>query len=290
MNLRRSVGIIALADAALIASGVALPPAAVADSCNGAGSGGGDSVTVSIECSQGNSVLQGSPAADGPFESGVIYETLWHTPCASFTPASAGLNADCGLARVCRNPDERLWNIWGRNSASGEWELLGSECSQDAPAPTDDPAPARVTPGMVLEEIRRIGLPTLEARTQPEGKTLVNFDTIFYTEAQPFTTTVRLLGRSVDIEARPTGYTWHHGDGSVTRTGEPGAPYPAMDITHRYQRANTTVRPRVDVTYAARFRVAGGGWQDIDETVTIPGPEGSLEIREASPKLSGDYG
>jgi hypothetical protein len=224
---------------------------------------------------------------DGQSEDPYV-EYRWLSVCV--TPTTAGPLAEtvCTAARVCAGEDELMYRLWARDR-DGVWTPLASQCFGDD-TPTDDPAPARVTPGMVLEEIRRIGLPTLEARTQPEGKTLVNFDTIFYTEAQPFTTTVRLLGRSVDIEARPTGYTWHHGDGSVTRTGEPGAPYPAMDITHRYQRANTTVRPRVDVTYAARFRVAGGGWQDIDETVTIPGPEGSLEIREASPKLSGDYG
>jgi hypothetical protein len=44
------------------------------------------------------------------------------------------------------------------------------------------------------------------------------------------------------------------------------------------------------VTYTARFRVNGGAWQDIDETVTITGPESSLRVSEASPTLSGNYG
>jgi hypothetical protein len=141
----------------------------------------------------------------------------------------------------------------------------------------------------VLNEIRRIGLPVLQARTQPEGKTLVNFDTIFYTQAQPFTATVTLLGQQVDIVAEATQYTWHHGDGSAATTSSPGSPYPSKEITYRYSDAHTTVRPRVDVTYSARFRVNGGPWQDIDETVTIAGPEGSLRISEATPVLSGNY-
>jgi hypothetical protein len=146
-----------------------------------------------------------------------------------------------------------------------------------------------VTPGLVLNEIRRIGLPKLEAKTQPEGKTLVNFATIFYTEANPFATTVTLLGQNVDIEADPTQYTWHYGDGSSSTTTSPGAPYPAKDITYSYADAHVTVRPSVDVTYTARFRVNGGAWQDIDETVTIAGPQGSLRVSEAAPVLSGDY-
>ncbi len=87
-----------------------------------------------------------------------------------------------------------------------------------------------------------------------------------------------------------SGHTWHHGDGATTTTSSPGAPYPATDITYRYARADTTVRPRVDVTYTARFRVNGGEWRDIDETVTIAGTEGSLRIAEAHATLSGDYG
>ncbi len=142
----------------------------------------------------------------------------------------------------------------------------------------------------MLNEIRRIGLPKLQARTQPEGKTLVNFDTIFYTETQPFTATVMLLGQQVDIVAEPTGYTWHHGDGTSTTTAGPGAPYPSKEITYRYSDADATVRPRVDVTYSARFRVNGGAWQDIDETVTITGPETALRVSEAAPVLSGNYG
>ncbi len=142
---------------------------------------------------------------------------------------------------------------------------------------------------MVLNEIRRIGLPHLATHTQPEGTTLVNFDTIFYTEAQPFSATVTLLGQQVEVVAEPTRYTWRHGDGTTTETSSPGEPYPSKEITYRYSNAHTTVRPRVDVTYTARFRVNGGSWRDIDETVTVLGPEGSLEVSEATPTLSGNY-
>jgi hypothetical protein len=101
---------------------------------------------------------------------------------------------------------------------------------------------------------------------------------------------VTLLGQRVDIIAEATEYTWQHGDGGRTTTESPGAPYPSKEIIHRYADAGTTVRPRVDVTYSARFRVNGGVWQDIDETVTITGPEGSLRVSEATPTLSGNYG
>jgi hypothetical protein len=134
-----------------------------------------------------------------------------------------------------------------------------------------------------------MGLPSLQARTQPEDKTLVNFATIFYTEPQPFTRSITLLGQAVDVQATPSTFTWHYGDGTTTTTRTPGQPYPAKDITHSYTDAHTTVAPSVDVTYSARFRVGNAGWQDIPETVTIPGPTGALRVSEATAVLSGDY-
>lgn len=165
---------------------------------------------------------------------------------------------------------------------------LGSYCiGGDAPEihlPTPE-----VTPAMVLTEIRRIGLPRLRALTQPADETLVNFDTIFYTEPEPFTATVELVGQQVAVEATPSRFTWHHGDGTTTVTTGPGAPYPAKEITHRYSKAHATVAARVDVTYTARFRVNDGPWRDIEETVTIAGPASNLRVSEATPVLSGSY-
>ena len=146
-----------------------------------------------------------------------------------------------------------------------------------------------MTPGLVLEAIRRLGLPALEAHTQPRDKTLVNFATIFYTEPQRFSRTITLLGQRVDVEATPTRFTWHHGDGTSATTTGPGAPYPSKDITYDYTHAHVTVRPSVDVTYAARFRVNGGAWRGIPETVTIAGPPSQLRVSEATAVLSGQY-
>ena len=213
----------------------------------------------------------------------------WSSPCVRFDPgASLPSQADCRAALVCSDPIERLWDLWGHRIGGG-WEPLGSRCLGRPPTAADTPQP-RITPAMVLNEIRRIGLPKLQAKTQPEGKTLVNFDTIFYTRAQPFAATVTLLGQQVDIVATATEYTWHHGDGTSTTTASPGSPYPSKEITYRYSDADRTVRPRVDVTYTARFRVNAGSWQNIDETVTIAGPETALRVSEAKAVLSGNYG
>jgi hypothetical protein len=144
-----------------------------------------------------------------------------------------------------------------------------------------------VTPGLVAEALRRVELPGAELEIQPpNGRTLVNFDTNFFTRQGPFTRSVRLLGRLVDLRISPAAYTWRFGDGAVRSTTSPGSPYPHLEVTHRYLR-KARVAPSVDVTYEATFSVDGGAWQSVPGTVTIPGTPERLRVVTARPVLVG---
>lgn len=290
MIVQRLIGVLALAFA-FIGSGWHLGVARGDTGCEAAAESGSSYVGVGMTCTTSQEALS-NPASstEGTGATAVFSEYQWLSVCAEPGQASTiSYEVECQAAMSCAEPDQRLYRLWGRDVTTGAWTALSAQCFGETPEAPNVPRP-RVTPALVLREIQRIGLPTLQAMTQPEGKTLVNFDTIFYTEAEPFTATVTLLGRPVDIVAEPTSYTWHHGDGTTTTTSTPGAPYPSREITYRYADARTTVRPSVDVTYSARFRVNGGAWQGIGETVTITGPEGSLRISEARGSLSGNYG
>src|SRR5690606_21614402 len=127
----------------------------------------------------------------------------------------------------------------------------------------------------------RVGLPDAELRVQPDGVTLVQLDTIFYTRRPVFEHSVQLLGYDVDIRAEPAEFRWRHGDGTEQTTTTPGAPYPAMDVIHRYTDAHVTVRASVDVTYRVRWRVNGADWHTLDETLTAAGPRTSVRVKEA---------
>jgi hypothetical protein len=206
----------------------------------------------------------------------------WLPACGKEGPTAPVV--DCVGALSCPERDERLWTLWGRGPSDEGWVPLSAECRGDVPPGAPRPT---LTPGDVLEAARRIGLPSLQVRVQPEDETLVNFATIFYAEPETFERTVTLLGFSVDVRAEPSSYRWVFGDGQVATTAEPGAPYPAKDVTHKYADAHVTVYPRVDVTYQVQYRVDGGAWQSLEETVTAQGPPTSLRIREATPVLSG---
>lgn len=149
------------------------------------------------------------------------------------------------------------------------------------------PAPPQVTPGLVAEAFREVGLPAAELEIQPpHGRTLVNFDTNFFTRQGPFSRTVTLLGRRVDLQISPSSYTWHFGDGTVLTTQSPGSAYPDLEVTHRYLRKGG-VAPRVDVTYAATYAVDGGPQQPVPGSVTIPGAAEQLRVVTARPLLVG---
>lgn len=272
---------------------LASPLRAEADqSCNGNADDAADGYQLSMICAQPDSSDSASAAGTSVSQDSqdAFVEYIWASVCQPFNPRSSGAQQppDCAAGRQCPDSAERVWQLWGRRPDQGGWALLSAQCFGRPPTAAQTPKP-QVTPGLVLTELRRIGLPSLEAHTQPRDKTLVNFATIFYAEPQTFTRTLTLLGQSVDVEATPTSFTWHYGDGSSATSSTPGAPYPAKDVTHSYTDAHTTVQPSVDVTYSARFRVGNGAWQTIPDTVTIAGPEGTLRISEATAVLSGEY-
>jgi hypothetical protein len=158
----------------------------------------------------------------------------------------------------------------------------GSAYCQDAAR-----APAAVTGPLVAAALRRISIPPAELAIQPpNGRTLVNFATNFYTDREEFTRTVRLLGQRVELRITPAEFTWHFDDGERTTTTTPGAPYPELEVTHEYLRKGD-VHPRVDTTYTADYRVNSGAWQPVPGSVTIPGESTALEIVEATPVLVG---
>lgn len=146
--------------------------------------------------------------------------------------------------------------------------------------------PRELTEGEILQAVREIGLPRLDVTIQPGQATLVNADTNFYTDPEAFARSIDLLGFDVDLQASPVRYTWVHGDGTRHATAKPGRQYPHLDVTHRYREPAEVVRPRVDVTYRVRYRVDGGAWATLGQTLTASGPTTDLAVNEAAPVLT----
>ncbi|MDX6357452.1 MAG: hypothetical protein QOH37_506, partial [Nocardioidaceae bacterium] len=148
-----------------------------------------------------------------------------------------------------------------------------------------------LTPGAVQHAFERLAWPASRLVVQPpDGRTLVNFDTNFYTaNTSPSTQTVTLIGQQVTIEATPTQYVWHFGSGSDDAdrtTTDPGAAYPDLRVTYRYLHVGE-VSPSVDTTYSGRYRVGTGPWRQIPATLTVSGAPVALQVVSATPHLVG---
>ena len=262
--------------------GLAGSTTATADPTVG-GAAGDDAFVIVGEEANGGSPTGGTTAPSGGGNTYRAYR--WASICQP-NPEGSPAQLECSASLTCPDPVQRRWQLWGQTQ-QGQWVTVTTQCMGGTPPEVALPT---VTPGDVLNALRRVGLPELETFVQPEDKTLVNFDTIFYTESEPVSVDLTILGQAVDVVATPSRYQWVFGDGTSATTDVPGAPYPSKAVTHRYADAQVTVAPHVEVTYSARFRVNGGGWQDIDGTVTTVGPPTTVRVAEATGVLSGAHG
>jgi len=280
----------------LVLSGLQAIQLAPAFACSDSAQGGASNTEILIglvNCQDGS-----TSDSSIPVDQNYTYqEVKWIPACAAADVNSpTGQVTSCEGAQQCLRQGETRWFEYAREvhvvrgvaASFGEWTLAGVACWSRPPPPVVSNVPI-VTPDVVLRAIRRVGLPALTVRVQPDTKTLVNLPTYFYTKPKRFSTTITLLGQQVDVLARPSKYGWHFGDGQGATTTTAGAPYPDGDVTHPFTDAHVTVRPSVDVVYTASFRIAGGSWQAIPETITIPGPTTQLYVAEATPALSGQH-
>jgi hypothetical protein len=189
-------------------------------------------------------------------------------------------------------PDARhdiRMHVGNCNTAAGYcWEQIrpDQKLNRRPIRPVVRSRPQDVTWDQVRSETKEVTFPGLSVKVQPNGRTLVNLDTIVYTEdSKVSTTTVTLLGFPVEVEATPISYTWNFGDGSpALTTSTPGKPYPSKEITHKYMKRGA-VSLTLTTSYAARFNVAGTGWQYVDGIIPVTGPATPLQVREAVPVL-----
>jgi hypothetical protein len=149
-----------------------------------------------------------------------------------------------------------------------------------------------LTMQMILDEFHKTAFARPTPSIQPVGlKTLVNLPTYFELKwpaagfAPNEVDTTTLVGRRVEIKPTFQNATYIFGDGqSAGPTSSLGGPHPTGDVIHTYRKA--AVAPvQVNVTYGGQFRVDGGAWVTIPDTVTIEGTPVNLTVAEAKARL-----
>lgn len=145
-----------------------------------------------------------------------------------------------------------------------------------------------VTDEMVLDELKqRVQRPEVFIQP-PNGQTLVNLDTIFYADDDPYHEIIPIGSVDVEVWATPNPFEWDFGDDQKRTTSTGGEPYPDQTITHKYASAGT-FHPKVDVTWGGiRWQIVGDPELHIvNETFTLNGTPVDLTSIETRNVLGG---
>lgn len=240
---------------------------------------------ASAECTESADLTVASQTCD--YSSADIEEQKADHPTATWTVRQL-CKDDGGNEGVCFSPQvcTTAAGVPGtRYTLYRDGENVGTAClTADEETKIGDPPPIRV---LVLKAFKNLDWPASTLVVQPpDGRTLVNLDTNFYTTNTEVTSIpVTLVQSRVVVSARPIAYRWHFGDGSSVTTTSPGAPYPDLDVSHVYEQTDK-VAVSVDTQYgAASFTVGGGAPEEIPSTIWVAGAESDLAIVEALPQL-----
>ena len=259
---------------------------------------------VTVEGQESSSVQQVESAPDGSDQNnsdhepgGPLVQSRWVPDCLESSPfdevmcqtAITTCPENIGLAEPVYVRLRQYQQEVDRETGDPltEWQHVGTQCLtlEELAQAEAEQAEGPSLLQLIVREWQAIQIPAATIGINPpDGRTLVNFETIFFTDAGEQSFPVTLLGRSVVIYAVPVEYIWHHGDGSTQTTQSPGAPYPSKEITHLFDTIGT-VNPRVDVRYRAEFTVDGGARQPIPGIASVTGTSEELTVLEARTRL-----
>lgn len=218
--------------------------------------------------------------------------------CPGNVPGDGGPAADAACAYAvsgCEGlgtgPGPMTWT-WRRQipasgAGPGPWVRVSRSCA--APGPAAGPV---LTLDLVRRAFREVAFARPQAHVQPEGNvTLVNLPTFYQVRWAPAgyepgeVAELQLLGRAVRIRPVVQQYIYRFGDGErLGPTPDPGGPWPTGQVQHTYRRTGDAP-VSVTAQYRGQFSIDGGPWQQVDETVTIPGPPTVVQVREARTRL-----
>ena len=185
--------------------------------------------------------------------------------------------SSCGAQYAC--PDGSVMKVTYTYSDTGVISNKRYSCPGASPA---------LTTADIDRAFKEIPMGPSPIHVQPpDGETLVNFDTIYFTT--PFTNdvTLHVLDSSVAFHITVQKYVWHFGDGHSLTTTDPGAAYPDQTIVHRYLRKGP-VSVSLETVYQADYSIDGAAQQHLADTVTTTSAPQQLTVLTATPHLVAD--
>lgn len=263
----------------------AFPATPAQAACGEAAGAQNSAYSVGIQCSEPTEAALPTPETSSTVSNGITYSL--DPICGKRDGVTTASAFGCSEPLACGD-EGVMHDVWAHHPG-GATVASGMTCIEPGDPVAAATAPV-LTPGRILEAFRRIPLPEAPLEVQPpDGETLVNFDTILHTQAEPFTETVQLLGRQVTFDISPASFTWNLGNGESMTTTDPGRPWARgvptdQYVSHSYTEAGP-VTLDLTTTWGARWRLGNGPWRDVDGTVTMTSPAQDLQVRTAQPQL-----
>jgi hypothetical protein len=206
-----------------------------------------------------------------------------HDIASSWNPVS-GKPVDCVLTDKATGATRQVDAMGTETRMNGRWSTPVVWCPAQA-----DPAP---TVADIRDRAIRL-LPNVEPGKASTNPALVNTETIFWAATRPNRTlpTATVVGRQVQLRIAFDAAHWDFGDGATDTTTDPGKAYDDADdpcrtvhcpdyYTHTYPTTGV-MRVTLTVTWQAGYRIAGGGWNDLDAPITGPTSTTALHLYEA---------
>lgn len=238
-----------------------------------------------VSPTQGQQEVKAPSAKSGRL---VLNQYAYAPTCVGNTRTDGGLLCQAAVGS-CPQPNFIRYWIWRRSLlANGvvldDWQRLlspDSVCLGAVPPSVDKGA---LIAGTVNREFKSLVVEKGTVHVQPVGRTLVNFQTTFYTEATTYDLpVVTILGEVVHIVATPVRFDWYFGDGASAPGAGAGA-RGSTAVSHLY-RLPGTVGPYVVITWSGTYRAGGGAAKDITGTAVTTSAAAPLRVEQARARL-----
>ncbi|SPT53863.1 Uncharacterised protein [Actinomyces bovis] len=159
------------------------------------------------------------------------------------------------------------------------------------PAVPDVAAPARSEGGRVIRvsrsQVSRLLVDGSGITRQPPSlNTRRDMPMIVYTNPEPRVLSTEVLGVTVTITATPKSYAWSWGDGTITRTTDPGHPYPEHTVYHYYQAPAQGLQVTLTTSWSATYTTPDGVTRPVAGTVTTTNTTTPFNVKEYTAVLT----
>ena len=282
--------LVAVSSVAAAAPRVVVPAIDCSDTTNARGGNG------SVTAVGTNSCDVGTPATPANEQTGSapVTKVVNCGPPRVAGQLRRGPGDECGpVQRVCQvftvkqlptDPTITTTATVQRNG-DGSWTLVAVNCAAKNAAP-------QVTALLVMQQVRKLVPHPKIGVAPPGGATLVNVQTLLWADTpadQPLGT-VTLLGHRVALRVHVERVDWDFGDGQSDTTDGPEPKYDPADDCHtvtcpgywgHVYVATGPMTIAASITWSGQYRIDGGAWQDIPDTVTGPTATAALTVKQA---------